>query len=515
MNIDFKPLVITPQPIYFESLMGLILRTSEANGYSSPNYILKYIGLDEREIRSIRPPLNKIAPLYGKSPAELAKFYPDPAINKKTKKWCIANHSIPALYVNIKNTCVCPECIIENGFIDSLWEIRFVSVCAKHQRELVEACPACKKPLRWQRKGLLTCSCGQDLSSVRGEKVNDRELLSIIELIQWKLRNHELDEQDLIKFGYPLSDLRKVSLSTLLGIIERLQTKRKRITKFAEPLGNGNKLNVLKLASGMLAQWPNGFYDLLKTLPTENRHSASKNLQQQYRSIYNSFFKSGLPIDEMKFIMKAFALLSDELGGNAYIDARLAKKAEIDRRFVGVHGLAQHLKIRLPTILKYVKKGILKPQMRKSMGQTIMMFDLHNLPFKASEGKYLKQREAAQYIRLSPRMLRTLKKNEVYKIRRLGWGVDGYSELDLIEFRDGFINKAPKEFETVSDYQIQLSELFRKKLHIENAINILGAILKGSLIPTGRTGNEIPDIVLSKFELTNYIKKNNTRKQKP
>jgi len=467
MNNKIKPLVVTPQPITSESLMGLILRTSEANGYTKPRYILNYAGLSENEVRSIRPPLSKIAPLYGQTEEYLAKFYPDQKVNKKTKKWRIANHSIPALYVNIKAACICPECINESGFIKGLWDIRFASVCVKHKRELIDTCPACHKLLSWHRKGLLQCACGQDLGMVRGEKVTDASVLSISKLIEWKVTDHKHHGQALASDGYPLGPLKKASLATLLGIIERLQTKGKRLTKFPEPLGKGNKLNVLKLGSGMLSNWPHGFYDLLRSLPTENRRIESKNLQQQYRLIYNSFFKSGLPLDEVKFIRKAFAKFGNVVGVDAYIDARLAKHSEIDRRFVGVHGLAGHLKLQLPTILKYVKKGILKPQIRKKLGKNIKIFDLHNLPFKASEGNHLRQRDAAKYLHLSARMLRALKERGVYKIMRLGWGVDGYSELDLVEFKEGLVSKAPCVLEVVPSNQIQLAELFRKKITLK------------------------------------------------
>lgn len=506
MNPDIKPLVITPLPILDESLMGLILRTSEANGYSSPNDILRYAGLSEKEIISIRPPLDKIAPLIGKKSTELAEIYPDPKSTNKTKKWVISNHAIAALYVNIKSACICPECILEKGFTENIWEIKLLGVCTKHQRELVDTCPACNKKLRWQRKGLLTCACGNDLSSVRGKDVNDASLKSIGELIRWKLHNHQHNEQNIIKAGYPISHLRKMSLSTLLGIIERLQTKRKRKTNFPQPYGDGSKLNVLKVASDMFSNWPNGFYDLLENLSPENRHIASRNLQAQYRYIYNSFFKSGLPETEMKFIRKAFVTFANErLGEDVYIDARLAKHAETSRRFVGIYGLAEHLKVELPTIRNYVKKGLLKPEIRESMGRTRKVFDLLHIPFKAKEGKYLKQREAAKFLHLSPRMLIALKKDEIYKIQRLGWGIDGFNELDLIEFRERFINKAPNEFDTISDEQIRLGCLFRRKHSLEVSVKVLNEILVDSLVPVGRTGCDIADIVLNKSDLVNYI----------
>lgn len=507
MNSTFQPLVVTPQPIISESLMGLILRTSEANGYSSPNYILRYAGIEESDINSTRLPLNKIASLYCKSPNELAKFYPDPEVNKRTRSWNIANHNISSLHVNIKSKSICPECVSENGFINSLWDIKFICVCTKHKRELISFCIGCKKQLRWQRKGLLTCSCGQNLIEVRGDQVTDSSLLSITELIQWKLNNHQNDETPFIKEGFPLSELKKMSLSTLLGIIERLQTKRKRKTIFPQPLGEDNKLNPLKLAFGIFAKWPNGFYDFLEALSPENRNVESRNVQAQYRNIFNSLFSSGLPIEEINFVRKAFVTFANErLGDDVYIDARLATNAETSRRFVGIYGLAKHLNIKLPTVRNYVKKGILKPKTIMRSGREIKVFDLHKLPFKASEGRHLKQREAARFIHVKEPLLKILKKNDVYKIKRLGWGMDGYSELDLIEFRNSIINKAPKLLETVTENLMPLRNLLRKSIYFEEVAKVVDDIIKGNLLPIGRVGNEIQDIVVSKIQLSSYIK---------
>jgi len=277
MEAQIKPLVITPLPIVSESLMGLLLRTSEANGYKRLSYILQYAGLTENEIRSIRPPLAKVSQLYGKKSDGLANIYPWQSEHNKRKVWEINNHLIPSFYVDIKSTSVCPECVLETGYISNLWELRFVRICTKHQRELIDSCPSCEKPLAWHRQGLLKCGCGYDLSKVRGNPVADSSLLAMSELIQWKLANHQYDEGNLTQVGYPLIHLKKMSLSTLLGIVERLQKNRKRKTNFPQPFGNNSKLNILKVASDMFERWPHGFYDLLENLSPENRHIASRN----------------------------------------------------------------------------------------------------------------------------------------------------------------------------------------------------------------------------------------------
>jgi TniQ len=509
MTNQIKPLLITPEPKPTESLMGLILRTSEENGYTSPTQILRYAGLTENEIRSVNPPLDKLAQLYARKPEDFSVFGIDQqAPKKRVKKWRIFNHVIPGLYVNVKSTKICPECIKEKGMVDGFGELKFALVCSKHQRELIDTCPRCKKKIKWRRMELLKCVCGHDLSSIRGNIMEDQSILNITELIHWKLNNHNYDETSLIAAGYPLIHLRKISLATLLGIIERLQGGRQRKTLFENDFGEGAKHSALKRASRLMSNWPNGFYDFLEKLSPDNRHIGSRNLQSQYQRIYMSFFRTNLPAEEVKFIRSAFVTFAnDRLGEDAYIDVRLSKHAETSRRYVGVYGLAAHLKVQMPTIRNYVEKEYLKPETRESMGKIRKVFDLHNLPFKAREGNYFKQREAANFLNLNVSTLRNLKKNGIYKIKRLGWGVSGYSELDLIEFKESFIKKAPDIIEYLPEEQISIEDFFRKKsLAEETASKIFGGILDGHLIPIGRIGNEISDIVFTKQQLSNYLR---------
>lgn len=504
MTYQIKPLLITPLPKAKESLMGLILRTSEENGYTSPTQILRYAGLSENEIRSVNPPLNKIAQLYARKPKDFSDFgIHEQGQKKRIKKWRILNHIISGFFVNVKSTRLCPECVQESGFVDAFGELKFALVCSKHRRELIDTCSSCNKMIRWQRMGLLKCKCGHDLSSDRGEIVEDKSVLNITELIIWKLSNHEHDESNLIQAGFPLTELRELSLSTLLGIIERLQPARKRKTSFTKYPEVSPKLNVLKQASNMLANWPTGFYEFLENLSPDNRNIASRNVNSRYRSIYYALFKTGFPENEVKFMKKAFVNFANEiLAQDAYIDVRISNQAETERRYVGILGLSEHLNIHPATLRKYIKKGLLKPEIRESMGRARKVFDIHKLPFRAREGNYLKQRDAISFLQISLGILNGLKANGIYKIYRLAWGTDGYSELDLQEFKASLLNKAPKFIEHLTIEQMRLKEFFRiKNIPIEIKIKTIGDIVNGTIVPVGRTGNEIPNIVLTKLDI--------------
>ena len=239
---------------------------------------------------------------------------------------------------------------------------------------------------------MLKCSCGFDLFALRGVKVEDESILNLTELICWKLNNHDYDETNLIKEGYPLNHLSELSLSSLLGIIERLGEGRLRKTIFPQFKDLRPKFYALKRASNLFANWPNGFYDYLKNLSPENRHIESRNLQSQYTHFYNSIFRSNLPEAEVMFLKQAFVTFAnDRLAEDVYVDIRISNQASTPRRYVGIIGLAKHLKVQLPTIRNYEKKALITSQLRKGLGKPRKVFDLHNLPFKAKEGNYFKK----------------------------------------------------------------------------------------------------------------------------
>ena len=100
--LDYLPstLVVTPKPQHGESYMGFVLRTSEANGYPSINTILRHAGMTENEMRSVRPPLEKLAPLYGRAVEDFALLGETRTTNGRFLP--LMSQSLPAIYLRSK-----------------------------------------------------------------------------------------------------------------------------------------------------------------------------------------------------------------------------------------------------------------------------------------------------------------------------------------------------------------------------------------------------------------------------
>lgn len=72
-------------------------------------------------------------------------------------------------------TQVCPECLVEKGYLDHSLDYWHVPVCAQHRCLLVDTCQECSKPLRFERPSLLQCGeCGADLRESKVTAVDER-----------------------------------------------------------------------------------------------------------------------------------------------------------------------------------------------------------------------------------------------------------------------------------------------------------------------------------------------------
>ena len=509
---EVKPLVVTPRPMNGESLMGFILRTSEMNGYETPSKILQYAGMDDNEMRSVRPPLEKLAKLYAREVNDFSGIsYGTSKKNKYNKKWNIQKIEIPSLYLNIKSAKICPECISENGMIESYWDLKHAFACPVHKRIAITFCPTCKKELSYFRKGLLTCRCGQDLTKLRGNLVEDLSILALLELVRSKFQCIKLNTEMLLQSGYSIEELEPLSLPTLLGIINRFEQGRKRKTTFNVPDGVSKSVHAVKITAGIFERWPQGFYDYLEGLYVDSNTTGQSTLRGKFHKFCCSFFKNGLPENEIAFLKKAFVGFgNDHKKLIGYVDTRFTNRLNIKTNIVGIKGLAEALGIMTPTAMQYVKNGLIKGDVIDAGNGKRTIFDLSKIPFKRSEGKHHRLREAAKFLGLAAGLLVFLKQEKIYTLKRLGYGLDGFSELDLVDFKESLTSQASTYIDFKTSHHITMKKvLFMKTIGVEVKGNFIKSIINNNLLPIGNIGSALGDIVFDKNQALGFLKRYN------
>ena len=188
-------LVRTPSPCINESLLGFVLRVSEANGYDTPWHILRLAEIDQGQMQTAGFPIEKLSKVLGQSTESLTRIaYQSDTIKGHFK---ILDHSLgPSLKdspLRLSRPAFCPHCVEETGFIDAFWDLNAAVACPKHHCPPLRNCPSCRTAIRWFRPGLLTCECGARLTNTPSVAI-DTPAIELMQLILSKLHGKPLSE---------------------------------------------------------------------------------------------------------------------------------------------------------------------------------------------------------------------------------------------------------------------------------------------------------------------------------
>lgn len=145
-------LPVRPNPIPHESLRGYMLRVGTVNGSPSEKNFLKYFGFPSTETLGPTPLDNKpyryFAHALGLRLEDLSKWFNNDIFQQR-----VANNKT-LLRINPR---ICPDCLRQQPFLKEIWDFTPFALCLQHHSELLDECPHCKSPLRWNRSHYLQC----------------------------------------------------------------------------------------------------------------------------------------------------------------------------------------------------------------------------------------------------------------------------------------------------------------------------------------------------------------------
>lgn len=499
--LDYLPsrLVVTPKPQHGESYMGFVLRTSEANGYPSINTILRHAGMTDNEMRSARPPLEKLAPLYGRTVEDFSVLGETRTTSGRLLS--LMNQSLPAIYLRSKHARVCPECVRDRGHVQAFWEMRHVVACPTHGRMALSQCPHCHRPIDWWRRGLTTCSCGYDFAHDHGEKVSNAAVLVLLEIMQDKLMGNALNEDALRYAGFPVEAMKGMPLATLLGILNRLENF---LLPAENDLAPSTEWRTLETAANLFAAWPTGFHRYLEQVHGPQANMLAKGLRGQFGSFYEAFFKQGLPRDEIAFLHQSFVEFGEQHWKQAAIHPRLTSGKTSN--IVGIEGLARAIGVRPSTARKLVGKGVI-PVHAHHRKNGRKLFDLsQQLPFEFAEGKSLSLEAAAELLDIPAAILRAYRLRGYYSQRHLASPAALYHERDVEALRDELIGDCPRIDVREELRYTTLRKVMLKKLgpSVVKAA-FIDAVRKREIRPLGMLGEYPGGLIFDAREVKDFL----------
>ena len=498
---NIQPLVITPSPVEGESLLGFILRTAELNGYGSPLKLLHYAGMDDNEARSARPPLTKLASLYGKSVAELKSQGLD-SVNTKQKgrHLQLMGHAIPYMFTSSKHASLCLECLHETGIIDGFHELKYAVACPKHKVRVINTCSVCHKPLSWHRPGFKKCSCGADIAQILPEELNDPAVLALLGILYSKLMRQPLNKLEIEECGFPYSAIEQLTIQTLLSMIYRFGLfNHKQTDKMKDEDAD---MMAVEMTANTLSHWPQGFYQYLDEQQAPRADLVRAGLRGQFKSFYESFFKNIEDSEQLNFLRDAFI----EYGNTRWKKAQLVNLgAGHDKsNVVGIYGLAKSLKIQPSTVRKLVQKCLI-PSVHSDTGNR-QLFDLTQLPFAFAEGESMSLKSAALKLTIPVDVLRSYRVNGFYHAKYLTVPPALFHEKDVDDLHSELMRACVLIPQYSKQRHITFEEVMRKKLGTTNVkAKFIVAVRDRIITPIGRLGEHPNSLVFDDNKVRTFI----------
>lgn len=272
-DVDFEPqpLLFSLKPDSDESLVGFLIRLAEVNHLGSPYAVLKLAGAKPQQPPAIED-IPALAALCGCHPDQLLQLF---GFVQKTqdgeKAWRIADQWITKPYfVSSRALSYCPECLVEQGYLRSIWELTLYRVCARHEVQLLDHCPSCGRTTTWMRSHVDRCHCGFLLRTAPRLKMDGAPLL--VSTLMEQTLNTSLGIKGQRTLSAAMTRrLQELSLDGLCKTIWLLgtclgDTKQRRIQCRMTPNKLGSALSIIEAAGIILKHWPDAFYGHLEQL---------------------------------------------------------------------------------------------------------------------------------------------------------------------------------------------------------------------------------------------------------
>ncbi len=155
--------LVSGSPHSDESLHGFVLRMAGCNRMAGLKWVLEQLG--RRSISQLTDADDrKIACLFGADAQAVEEIVVRSRwLDGAHVHWVRGQEVTRPYLLRTPRPQWCPRCLAEFGYARVIWNFQLVTACHVHGVMLLERCSSCSRPLRWQRRSLLACTCGASL----------------------------------------------------------------------------------------------------------------------------------------------------------------------------------------------------------------------------------------------------------------------------------------------------------------------------------------------------------------
>ena len=389
MKENSKPNILLrrPRPYQDEDLAGYILRLSQVNRYSSPQWIYNLAEIPQYAANGnfcdrTTQDFAKLARLLSIEESTLWKMAFREYKSNKVARVKFFGRSLPTYNLSKLRAKVCPCCLKEKSYCRKIWNLIPLTVCPVHHCLLVDICPQCDRPIRWDRSAVNECKyCELDWRDIRSEILElSKTIPSHLLFAACGLGKLGEAELQLIRDCHPILNLELEHLISLFSFFAgQLIDVGDTTGKFISANRNNAELHELIVAAwDYLQDFPNGFERFLDWYKNKNSHperdtGIARDFGNFYRRLYKNF-----PRQTFGFLHEGFENYLATKWDGGYLNSKLGRiemPEDCDRKFLSGVETAKLLKMTEAWVLRSVECGTLKGRLRKMGKRTSVLVE--------------------------------------------------------------------------------------------------------------------------------------------
>ncbi len=368
-------------------MAGYVLRLSQVNRYSSPQWIYSLAEIPQYAANGnfcdrTTQDFSKLARLLSVEESTLWKMAFREYKSSKVARVKFFGRSLPTYNLSKLKAKICPCCLAEKSYCRKIWNLIPLTVCPIHHCLLVDVCPQCDRPIRWDRNSVNECKyCKLDWCDIRSKILELPKTIPSHLLFAacglGKLRKAELQ---LIGDCHPILNLELEHLISLFSFFAgQLIDVGDTTGKFIATNRSNVELHELFLSAwNYLQEFPHGFERFLEWYKNRSSHperdtGIARDFGNFYRRLYKNF-----PRQTFGFLHEAFENYLATQWDGGYLNSKLGR-IEIpdgsDRKFLSGVETAKLLKMTEAWVLRSVECGTLKGRLRKMGKRTSILVE--------------------------------------------------------------------------------------------------------------------------------------------
>lgn len=404
-------LLIRPLPINGESIRGYLLRVADSNGFIGLRSLFEQVNIDTPENE-----IEVVAAFLGRSKNDLKRLAGIVPKADASRGGLQHAMGLPIRFWNTSYSRFCPVCLRKSNIWQAQWELALVVACPIHRLRLADQCQKCHKVIRWSRKHLMQCACGQSLAEITAECCTEEE--SAISVRQMHLLLPKVFEKpreyDVLK-SLGLNDLTRL-LWFIGGYASGISVKPLKITGVYRM---DVALQLMNVAGTSFNNWPKNFHSFMFEFGDfcGNKNNMT-GLMKRFGFFYHSLYRN-FEGERFTFLHKAFEDFLKEywLGAFAKRNRRLSPDLIQDHRMIPLPMVAKELRVTRNKIKQMIANGQLAASTYiTTSGRKVISIDRESLlVLQAVQTDWVTFAEARSILDVSKKRFRSLMNMDVVK----------------------------------------------------------------------------------------------------